>query len=84
MKDQMDANSCANLNWLPKKMPQNTYLLLSTISGEDEFENLSSNLKLYYGSNVQVTEIQPLTEVEMSQMSDSYLAETHHKQIYKI
>ena len=73
----MDANSCANLNWLPKKMPLNTYLLLSTISGEDEFENLNSNLKLYYGSNVQITEIQPLTEVEMSQMSNSYLAETN-------
>ena len=72
--DQMDANSCANINWLPKTMPANTFLLLSTVSDESTtFQQLDSSIRHYYNDRIIVTEIQPLNHNELDQMTESYL-----------
>jgi len=72
--DQMDAHSCANINWLPKNMPPKSFLFLSTVSDEQEFENLNSQIQSYYGSeHLHLTEIQPLTSSEVRLMGEEYL-----------
>ena len=70
--DQMDINSCSNISWLPKMMPQNTVLLLSTVSDEN-FEQLNSNIRRYYGDRITITDIQPLNDTELDEMTTSYL-----------
>ena len=71
--DQMDATSCNNIGWLPKMMPPKTFLLVSTISGEPEFEQLNTSIRHYYSDRIIVTEIQPLSKSEVNLMTRNYL-----------